>query len=122
MDMRTREETVEQIRNQFVWVSVGIDHDTAEYRWDERNRLVWSSDSRHVVEYRYGNDGERSGKYSAGQSGGTSSETLYFSKLWTWRYGGQLSERYGRNSKHIYMGDSQKVSRADGSFTEEERF
>jgi RHS repeat-associated protein len=56
-------------------------------------------------------------------SGGSESETLYFGKLWTWKYDGLLSDRLGRNSKHIYLGDARvvtKVSRADGSFTDEE--
>jgi RHS repeat-associated protein len=52
------------------------------------------------------------------------SETLYFNKLWTWHYDGLLNDATGRNSKHIYLGESRivtKISRADGSFTGEER-
>jgi RHS repeat-associated protein len=98
--------------------------DRRDYEWDERNRLVTSRDNRYRVEYRYGSDGERSGKHSASAAGGSQSETLYYSKLWTWRYDGLASDRSGRNSKHIYLGDQRivtKTSRADGSFTAEER-
>jgi RHS repeat-associated protein len=94
-----------------------------EYRWDERNRLIESSDERYLVKYRYGEEGDRSGKYSVGTAGGTVSESLYFNKLWTWRYDGTLSDWRGRNSKHIYVGVDRvvtKVSRADGTFTGEE--
>ncbi|ULQ58603.1 hypothetical protein K7I13_08485 [Brucepastera parasyntrophica] len=74
--------------------------------------------------YTYGADGERSGKYSVGGSGSTESETLYFNKLWTWRYDGQVSNAAGQNSKHIYVGESRlvtKIGRSDGSFSGEER-
>nr|WP_255949272.1 RHS repeat-associated core domain-containing protein [Brucepastera parasyntrophica] len=95
-----------------------------EYTWNERNLLKRSRDSRYTVVYTYGADGERSGKYSVGGSGSTESETLYFNKLWTWRYDGQVSNAAGQNSKHIYVGESRlvtKIGRADGSFTGEER-
>jgi RHS repeat-associated protein len=57
-------------------------------------------------------------------AGGNAVETLYFNRMWSWRYGGLTSDLYGRNSKHIYVGGSRivtKVSRADGSQTMEER-
>ncbi|ULQ59049.1 LysM peptidoglycan-binding domain-containing protein [Brucepastera parasyntrophica] len=95
-----------------------------EYTWNERNQLKRSRDSRYTVVYTYGADGQRSGKYSVGGSGSTESETLYFNKLWTWRYDGQVSNAAGQNSKHIYVGESRlvtKIGRADGSFTNEER-
>jgi RHS repeat-associated protein len=95
-----------------------------EYRWNERNLLRTSSDGRYIVEYAYGQDGERSGKYSMTSDGGSRSETLYFNKLWAWHYDGLLHETTGRNSKHVYLGESRivtKISRADGSFTGEER-
>jgi RHS repeat-associated protein len=95
-----------------------------EYQWDERNRLIWSSDGRYRVEYRYWADGERGGKHSTAVAGGSEGETVYYGKLWTWRYDGLANDRMGRNSKHIYMGDTRvvtKTGRADGSFTDEER-
>ena len=93
------------------------------YEWNERNLLTGSSDSRYRVSYRYGHDGERIGKYSVSSSGGSPTETLYFNKMWTWRYNGLQSDRVGQNSKHIYLGDTRiltKIARADGSFTNEE--
>jgi RHS repeat-associated protein len=44
--------------------------------------------------------------------------------MWTWHYDGLLNEFTGRNSKHIYLGESRivtKISRADGGSTAEER-
>jgi hypothetical protein len=77
------------------------------------------------VEYTYGQDGERSGKYSMTADGGHRHETLYFNKMWTWHYDGLLNEFTGRNSKHVYLGESRivtKISRADnGGSTAEER-
>ncbi|HKM22248.1 MAG TPA: RHS repeat-associated core domain-containing protein, partial [Lachnospiraceae bacterium] len=43
--------------------------------------------------------------------------------MWSWRYDGLQSERLGRNSKHIYLGDTRvltKVARADGFETNED--
>jgi RHS repeat-associated protein len=95
-----------------------------EYNWNERNLLRTSRDDQHIVEYAYGQDGERSGKYSMTADGGHQSETLYFNKLWVWHYDGLLNEFTGRNSKHIYLSESRivtKISRADGGSTAEER-
>jgi hypothetical protein len=61
--------------------------------------------------------GERKGRQAPFAGPGSSGETLYFNKMWNWRYDGLLSDREGRNSKHIYLGES----RADGSNTKEER-
>ncbi|MDR0443347.1 MAG: RHS repeat-associated core domain-containing protein [Treponema sp.] len=88
-----------------------------DYKWDERNRLKESADPRYTVKYTYGHDGERTGKYSFGT--GSESETLYFNKMWTWRYDGLLSDRTGNNSKHIFLGETRiatKISYADGYF------
>jgi RHS repeat-associated protein len=45
--------------------------------------------------------------------------------MWTWHYDGLLNEFTGRNSKHVYLGESRivtKISRADnGGSTAEER-
>ncbi|MDR0442698.1 MAG: RHS repeat-associated core domain-containing protein [Treponema sp.] len=91
-----------------------------DYKWDERNRLKESADPRYTVKYTYGPDGERTGKYSFGT--GSESETLYFGKLWMWRYDGLLSDRTGNNSKHIFLGETRiatKISYADGYFSQE---
>jgi RHS repeat-associated protein len=56
--------------------------------------------------------------------GGHRSETLYFNKMWAWHYDGLMNEVAGRNSKHVYLGESRivtKISRADSSFMGEER-
>jgi RHS repeat-associated protein len=90
-----------------------------EYRWDERNRLSESADARYSVKYAYGPDGERTNKYAVSRAGGGESETLYFNRMWNWRYDGLLSDRTGTNSKHIFLGDTRiltKVVSADGSF------
>jgi RHS repeat-associated protein len=95
-----------------------------DYQWNERDQLRTSTDSWYRVEYAYGTDGERSGKFSTSMAGGNNVETLYYNRMWSWRYDGLLSDRYGRNSKHIYVGGTRiatKVSRADGSFTSEEK-
>jgi RHS repeat-associated protein len=95
-----------------------------DYRWNERNLLAISSDNRYSVLYTYGADGERSGKFSTRSSGGSATETLYFNRMWTWRYDGLLNDRTGQNSKHIYLGETRlvtKIGRADGSFTGEEK-
>jgi len=95
-----------------------------EYRWNERNRMTESIDSRYNVKYTYGHDGERTGKHAKTRAGGSESETLYFNRMWNWRYDGLLSDRTGTNSKHVFLGDTRiltKVITADGSFTAAER-
>jgi RHS repeat-associated protein len=95
-----------------------------DYQWNERNLLKVSSDNRYTVQYTYGADGERTSKYSTSATGSSPTETLYFNKMWSWRHDGLLSDRTGRNSKHIYVGETRmvtKIGRADGSFTNEEK-
>jgi len=95
-----------------------------DYRWDERNRLSESVDARYSVKYTYGPDGERTNKYAVSRAGGSESETLYFNRMWNWRYDGLLSDHTGTNSKHIFLGDTRiltKVVSADGSFTAAEQ-
>jgi RHS repeat-associated protein len=44
--------------------------------------------------------------------------------MWSWRGDGLGSDHTGRNSKHIYVGETRlvtKIGRADGSFTNEEK-
>ena len=90
-----------------------------EYEWDERNRLKESRDTRYSVIYTYGEDGERTSKYTVSGTGGNDAETQYFGRLWTWKYNGLLSDRRGYYSKHIFLGESRIVTKtmyADGSF------
>jgi RHS repeat-associated protein len=87
-----------------------------EYIWDERNRLAVSADGRYNVQYTYDHGGERTGKYAAGASG-SRTETLYFSKLWTWTHSGLWTDSQGRYSKHIFLGESRiatKIVAGDG--------
>ena len=93
------------------------------YGWDERGRLIESADSKYSVKYTYGHDGERTGKYAVSGAGGGESETLYFNKMWNWRHDGLLSDSTGKNSKHIFLGETRiltKVTSGDGSFTDAE--
>ena len=95
-----------------------------DYRWDERNRLSESADVRYSVKYTYGPDGERTNKYAVSRAGGIESETLYFNRMWNWRYDGLLSDRTGTNSKHIFLGDTRiltKVVSADSFIPSAER-
>jgi RHS repeat-associated protein len=93
----------------------GRDATRREYGWNERNLLKASVDGRYRVEYRYGSDGERAVKWSAG-SGGSESETLYFSKLWSWHIDSRMNSGAGRNSKQVYVGETRvavKLAAAD---------
>ena len=47
------------------------------YAWNERNQLVSSVDDSYSTAYIYGQDGQRSNKYTQNL------ETLYFNKMWT---------------------------------------
>ncbi|MGN0729688.1 RHS repeat domain-containing protein [Treponema sp.] len=47
------------------------------YVWNEKNLLISSVDANYNTAYVYGQDGQRSNKYTA------NSETLYFNKMWT---------------------------------------
>jgi RHS repeat-associated protein len=43
--------------------------------------------------------------------------------MWTWRYDGSSGDRAGRNSKHIYVGETRlvtKLARAEGTYSPEE--
>jgi hypothetical protein len=73
---------------------------------DSPSRKISASDGRHNVSYTYGQDGERSGKYSASTSGGRPTETLYFNKMWAWHYDGMINDSTGRYSKHVYLNKS----------------
>ncbi|GMO58263.1 MAG: hypothetical protein Ta2G_18350 [Termitinemataceae bacterium] len=91
------------------------------YTWNEKNELSASSDSRYNVNYIYGEGGERTAKV-AHSSTGTTSETLYFNKMYSWHYDGAISDYTGNYSKNIFLGETRiltKVNRAD-TFTSEE--
>lgn len=80
-----------------------------DYRWNERNLLVVSSDSNISVEYEYGADGQRSRKSSF------QSETLYFNSMWTWRMDAGSRSGGGRNAKHIYVGKERVVTKLNSA-------
>ena len=80
-----------------------------DYRWNERNLLVASSDSNISVEYEYGADGQRSRKSSS------QSETLYFNSMWTWRMDAGSRSGGGRNAKHIYVGKERVVTKLNSA-------
>ena len=69
------------------------------------NQLISSVDPNHSVAYVYGQDGQRSNKYTA------SSETLYFNKMWTHHTDGGNSLYGGQTSKNIYLGDTRIVTK-----------
>ena len=71
--------------------------------WDEENRLKRSVEGKGNVDFRYGADGNRAVKYSAG------GETLYFDAMW------QASTDYPslRMSKHVYVGQTKVATRCN---------
>ena len=78
----------------------------ASYVWDERDRMIKSVNSTATAYYVYGEDGERTNKYTA------DSETLYFSRLWTWHGDKSIDDQV---SKHIYLGETRIVSKLNSS-------
>ncbi len=84
-------------------------HKKARYRrtytWNERNQLVSSVDSNYNTGYVYGQDGQRSNKYTQ------SSETLYFNKMWTRHTDSGNSVYGGQTSKNIYLGETRIVTK-----------
>ena len=75
------------------------------YKWDERNQLVSSVDDSYSTAYIYGQDGQRSNKYTA------SSETLYFNKMWTHHTDSGNNVYGGQTAKNIYLGDTRIVTK-----------
>ncbi len=75
------------------------------YTWNERNQLVSSVDSNYSTAYVYGQDGQRSNKYTQ------NSETLYFNKMWTLHTDSGNSVYGGQSSKHIYLGETRIVTK-----------
>lgn len=75
------------------------------YDWNERNLLVGSADANYTTTYVYGQDGQRSNKYTK------NSETLYFNKMWTHRTDSGLKMYGGQTAKNIYLGETRIVTK-----------
>ena len=75
------------------------------YKWNERNQLISSVDSNYNTAYVYGQDGQRSNKYTQ------NSETLYFNKMWTHHIDSGNSIYEGQTSKNIYLGETRIVTK-----------
>ena len=75
------------------------------YKWNERNQLVSSVDDNYSTAYVYGQDGQRSNKYTH------NSETLYFNKMWTLHSDSGNNVYGGQTAKNIYLGDTRIVTK-----------
>ena len=75
------------------------------YTWNERNQLVSSVDDNYSTAYVYGQDGQRSNKYTA------NSETLYFNKMWTHHTDSGNNIYGGQTAKNIYLGETRIVTK-----------
>ena len=75
------------------------------YKWNERNQLISSVDSSYNTAYVYGQDGQRSNKYTQ------NSETLYFNKMWTLHTDSGNSVYGGQTAKNIYLGETRIVTK-----------
>ena len=75
------------------------------YTWDEKNQLISSVDANYSTAYIYGQDGQRSNKYTQ------SSETLYFNKMWTLHTDSGNSVYGGQSAKNIYLGETRIVTK-----------
>ena len=75
------------------------------YAWNEKNQLISSVDSNYNTAYVYGQDGQRSNKYTA------NSETLYFNKMWTLHTDSGNNVYGGQTSKNIYLGETRIVTK-----------
>ena len=75
------------------------------YTWNERNQLICSKDASFTTNYIYGQDGQRTNKYTA------RSETLCFNKMWTLHTDSGNSVYGGQNAKNIYLGDTRIVTK-----------
>ena len=79
------------------------------YTWNERNQLISSVDSNYSTAYVYGQDGQRSNKYTQ------NSETLYFNKMWTLHTDSGNSVYGGQTAKNIYLGETRIVTKLNGA-------
>ena len=75
------------------------------YAWNERNQLISSVDSNYNTAYIYGQDGQRSNKYTQ------NSETLYFNKMWTLHTDSGNNVYGGQSAKNIYLGETRIVTK-----------
>ena len=75
------------------------------YAWNEINLLISSVDANYNTAYVYGQDGQRSNKYTA------NSETLYFNKMWTLHTDSGNSVYGGQTAKNIYLGETRIVTK-----------
>ena len=75
------------------------------YSWNEKNQLVSSVDSSYNTAYVYGQDGQRSNKYTQ------NSETLYFNKMWTLHTDSGNNIYGGQTSKNIYLEETRIVTK-----------
>ncbi|MBQ8651569.1 MAG: RHS repeat-associated core domain-containing protein, partial [Alphaproteobacteria bacterium] len=75
------------------------------YSWNEKNQLISSVDDSYSTSYVYGQDGQRSNKYTA------NSETLYFNKMWTLHTDSGNSSYGGQYAKNIYLGETRIVTK-----------
>nr|WP_318714699.1 RHS repeat-associated core domain-containing protein [uncultured Treponema sp.] len=75
------------------------------YAWNEKNQLISSVDSNYNTAYVYGQDGQRSNKYTA------NSETLYFNKMWTLHTDSGNNIYGGQTAKNIYLGETRIVTK-----------
>ena len=75
------------------------------YAWNEKNQLISSVDSNYNTAYVYGQDGQRSNKYTQ------NSETLYFNKMWTLHTDSGNSVYGGQSAKNIYLGETRIVTK-----------
>ena len=71
-----------------------------EFTWDEKNQLIKSVDNTITVSFVYGEDGNRTNKYTS------TSETLFFNTYWTYYNDGSTSFKGGAVSKHIFLGQT----------------
>ncbi|MBR5964848.1 MAG: hypothetical protein IK015_01850, partial [Treponema sp.] len=75
------------------------------YAWNEKNQLISSVDANFNTAYVYGQDGQRTNKYTQ------SSETLYFNKMWTLHTDSGNNVYGGQTSKNIYLGETRIVTK-----------
>ena len=75
------------------------------YKWNERNQLISSVDDSYSTAYVYGQDGQRSNKYTQ------NSETLYFNRMWTLHTDSGNNVYGGQTAKNIYLGKTRIVTK-----------
>ena len=75
------------------------------YTWNEKNQLISSVDANYNTAYVYGQDGQRTNKYTQ------SSETLYFNKMWTHHTDSGNNVYGGQTAKNIYLGETRIVTK-----------